>query len=304
MNANPLKTLFLFLFFVITCGLASKAQTGGSISGTLIDAANNQPLSFATVTLVTKSGAQPNKNIQTDINGKFNLPGLSDGAYLVRASYVGYLSVTKDSLNISPARRNIVLNNIKLAVAKGVLKEVTVSSQRSQIKLGIDKKSFDVSQSLVSQGGSATDLLANVPSVQVDVDGNLSLRGSSNVRVLINGKPSTLTGSNLTDILQSIPASSIETIEVITNPSSKYDAEGQSGIINIVLKKNAQLGFTGSATATAGTQHTYNGTVNLAYQTKKINIYGNYSYRKADRIGDGFIDKNITTNTGINQFTN
>jgi outer membrane receptor protein involved in Fe transport len=308
MNAKSLKTLFLILTLFIYCTLNVNAQNSGTISGTLADATNTQPLSFATVTLITKNNSQPAKNIQTDINGKFNFGGLANGAYTIRATYIGYLSITRDSLSITNNKKNIALGNLKMAEVKGVLKEVTVSSQRSQIKLGIDKKTFDVSQSLVSQGGSATDLLANVPSVQVDVDGNLSLRGSSNVRVLINGKPSTLTGSNLTDILQSIPASSIETIEVITNPSSKYDAEGQSGIINIVLKKNAQLGFTGSASATAGTQNTYNGTANLAYQTKKINIFGNYSYRAADRVGDGFIDKTVSTLPGItpatSQYTN
>ena len=157
---------------------------------------------------------------------------------------------------------------------------------------------------MVSQGGSATDLLTNVPSVQVDVDGNISLRGSTNVRVLINGKPSALTGGDLTDILQSIPASSIETIEVITNPSSKYEAEGQSGIINIILKKNAAIGFTGSVTGTIGTQHTYNGTLNLAYQNSKFNIYTNYSYRKATRIGNGFTDKTTTTPDGSIQQQN
>jgi len=308
MNANFIKAVFFAFVLILSYSANVHAQGSGSISGTLVDAASNEPLSFATVYLTKKNSTLPPKGMQTDINGKFTLAGLADGAYLLRGSFVGYANYTKDTIAITPAKRNIQLGPLKMKAVKGVLKEVNVAAQRSEIKLGIDKKSFDVSQSLVSQGGSVTDLLANVPSVQVDVDGNLSLRGSSNVRVLINGKPSTLTGSNLTDILQSIPASAIETIEVITNPSSKYDAEGQSGIINIVMKKNAQLGFTGSASLTAGTQNTYNGTLSLAYQTKKINVYGNYSYRSADRIGNGFIDKTINTNPGvippITQFTN
>ncbi|MGN6639989.1 MAG: TonB-dependent receptor domain-containing protein, partial [Mucilaginibacter sp.] len=202
---------------------------------------------------------------------------------------------------VTPSNRAIQLGVIKMAPSKGVLKEVTVSAQKSQIQLGIDKKSFSVDQSLVSQGGSATDLLSNVPSVQVDVDGNVSLRGSSNVKILINGKPSALTGNDLTDVLQSIPASSIETIEVITNPSSKYDAEGDAGIINIVLKKNASLGFNGSASASVGTHNTYNGTLSLAYQNSKINIYGNYSYRRADRIGNGYSNKTNTLGDSVLQ---
>jgi outer membrane receptor protein involved in Fe transport len=302
MISKTAKTAFFTLIIFLAYIANIHAQGSGSVSGTLVDAANNEPLGFATVSLTPKNSTQPVKAMQTDINGKFNLTGIADGVYTLRSSYVGYLTINTD-VTIAAEKRSIQLPPIKLATAKGVLKQVDVAAQRSQIKLGIDKKSFNVAESLVSQGGSATDLLANVPSVQVDVDGNLSLRGSTAVKVLINGKPSTLTGSNLTDILQSIPASSIETIEVITNPSSKYDAEGQSGIINIVMKKNAQLGFTGSATATIGTQSTYNGTLNLAYQTKKINIFGNYSYRKADRTGDGFIDKNIIT-PGINELTN
>ncbi|HEY4196177.1 MAG TPA: TonB-dependent receptor, partial [Mucilaginibacter sp.] len=191
----------------------------------------------------------------------------------------------------SATNRVVRLGMIKLSPAKGLLKEVVISSQKSQIQLGLDKKSFNVDQSLESQGGSATDLLTNIPSVQVDVDGNVSLRGSSNVKILINGKPSALTGNDLTDILQSIPASSIETIEVITNPSAKYDSEGDSGIINIILKKNTAIGFNGSASASVGTHNTYNGTLSLAYQNRKFNIYTNYSYRKADRIGNGTSDK-------------
>jgi outer membrane receptor protein involved in Fe transport len=304
MNLNKFKSVFFALILLSSFITNVYAQGSGSISGKLVDAANGQPLAFASVSLISKSGTRPAKNMQTDIDGKFNLTGISDGIYLLRSTYVGYLSRTRDSIRVMPAKQNIQLGAIKMRVAKGVLKEVVVSAQRSQIKLDIDKKSFSVAESLVSQGGSATDLLTNVPSVQVDVDGNLSLRGSSNVKVLINGKPSTLTGSNLTDILQSIPASAIETIEVITNPSSKYDAEGESGIINIVMKKNAQIGFTGSASASVGTQNTVNGTLNLAYQTKKVNIYGNYSYRKSDRIGNGFIDKNTTDNFNNTEYTN
>lgn len=275
--------------------------TGGSVSGKLVDAVNNQPLSFATVSLIRKSDKHPVKGIQTDMNGNFTLAGINDGLYTLHATYVGYLTYIRDTISITPQKRNIQLGNIKLSQGKGLLKEVVISAQKSQIQLGIDKKSFNVDQSLVSQGGSVTDLLTNVPSVQVDVNGNISLRGSTNVKVLINGKESALTGGDISDILQSIPASAIETIEVITNPSSKYQAEGDSGIINIILKKNAQKGFTGSASASAGSQNTYNGTVNLAYQNSKVNIYSNYSYRRGDRIGNGTIDKTTTSNNGTIQ---
>lgn len=299
---NVIKT-FIFVF-IFSCGLVAgaQAQSGGTVTGKLVDVSNNQPLSFATVSIINKADNQA-KSMQTGMDGQFTFAGVGNGTYIFRANYVGYLTFNRDTIRVTPKRQLFNLGTIKLSASKGVLKEVTVTAQRSQIQLGIDKKSFAVDQSLVSQGGSATDLLANVPSVQVDADGNVSLRGSTNVRILINGKPSALTG-DLTDILQSIPASAIQTIEVITNPSSKYDAEGQSGIINIVLKQNAQKGFTGSATASAGTHNTYNGSLNLAYQNKKINVYTNYSYRRADRIGNGYSNKNTVFANGHDTLEN
>lgn len=298
MNFKVLSRLFLF-FVLSFITLHTYAQdAGGTVAGRLVDATNGQALDFATVAVVNKADNKPVKSMQTDMQGNFKLSGIPNGVYLFRATFVGYISFAKDSLKIHGNTVN--LGTVKMRTSKGVIKEVVVTAQRSQIQLSTDKKVFSVDQSLVSQGGSATDLLSNVPSVQVDVDGNINLRGSSNVRILINGKPSALTGANLTDVLQSIPASSIENIEVITNPSSKYDAEGQSGIINIVLKRNAQLGFNGSVSATAGTQHTYNGSVNLNYQGKVVNLYANYSYRKANRIGNGKTNAITQSTDGTN----
>jgi outer membrane receptor protein involved in Fe transport len=295
MNFNGVKKVlfaFCLLFaFAVDAQQASQSTATGTISGKLVDATNNQTLPFATVALIRKSDNQIVQDMRSDMNGGFSLTGIADGVYSVRVTFVSYLTFKKDSISINPNNRLVNLGTIRMGQSKSALKEVVITSQKSQIQLGLDKKSFSVDQSLVSQGGSATDLLGNIPSVQVDVDGNVSLRGSSNVKVLINGKPSALTGNDLTDILQSIPASSIETIEVITNPSAKYDSEGDSGIINIILKKNVQAGFNGSASASVGTHNTYNGSLSLAYQNSKVNIYTNYSYRKADRIGNGTSDK-------------
>lgn len=299
-----LRGLFILISLtVLKASAQTAASAGGIVTGKLVDATTNQPLDFASVSLTNKAD-KTNKGIQTDLNGNFKVGGLKAGTYLFKATFIGYLTYTKDSIRITAAGNTINLGSVKVKPAKGVLKEVVVTAQRSQIKLSTDKKVFSVDQSLVSQGGSATDLLTNVPSVQVDVDGNVNLRGSSNVRVLINGKPSAISGGSVSDILQSIPASAIDNIEVITNPSSKYDAEGQSGIINIVLKRNAQLGFNGSASATIGTQNTYNGSLNLAYQTSKVNIFGNYSYRKADRIGNGYTNRTTYPGTDSARFQN
>lgn len=281
---------------IILFSAAAKAQSPGKITGKLIDAKTKQPVEFATVALFTKADNQPSKAAQSDLDGNFTLTDIPEGSYSLRVTFVSYKTYTNENIVINTAKSTYNLGAIPLASATSALKEVVVTAQRSTIQLGVDKKVFSVDQSLVSQGGSATDLLTNVPSVQVDVDGNVSLRGSSNVRVLINGKPSALTGSNITDILQSIPANSIENVEVITNPSSKYDPEGQSGIINIILKKNARLGFSGSASATAGSQDNYNGNLSLGYQTEKFNIYTNYSYRKGGRIGNGYNNRQTFIN--------
>lgn len=289
MNFWVLKRIF-FIFLIIGATKAGAQTTTGTITGKLVDGTTNQPLDFASVSITNKAD-KTTKGAQTDANGNFKLDGLKDGVYTVRATFVSYLTYTKDSIQINASRKLVPLGTIKLRAAKGVLKEVVVTAQKSTIKLATDKKVFSVDQSLVSQGGSATDLLTNVPSVQVDVEGNVNLRGSSNVRVLINGKPSAISGGSVSDILQSIPASAIENIEVITNPSSKYDAEGQSGIINIVLKRNAQIGFNGSVSGTIGNQKTANGSLNLSYQTSKVNLFGNYSYRKANRIGNGYTNR-------------
>jgi outer membrane receptor protein involved in Fe transport len=305
MNFSAIQRVIflLFLLTVFKAGAQTAAPAGGTVTGRLVDANTNQPLDFASVSLTNKAD-KTNKGIQTDVSGNFKVGGLKAGTYLFKATFIGYLTFTRDSIRITAAGNTINLGNVKVKPAKGVLKEVVVTAQRSQIKLSTDKKVFSVDQSLVSQGGSATDLLTNVPSVQVDVDGNVNLRGSSNVRVLINGKPSAISGGSVSDILQSIPASAIENIEVITNPSSKYDAEGQSGIINIVLKRNAQLGFNGSASGTIGTQNTYNGSLNLAYQTSRVNIFGNYSYRKADRVGNGYNNRITYPGTDSARFQN
>lgn len=299
MNFSLLKRI-AFILILLTAAINVHAQTAvssGTVSGKLVDATTNKALDFATVGLFNKAGNTPVKSMQTDLDGNFKLTGIKDGQYLLRISFVSYLTYTKDNIIIGGGNKTVPLGVIKMQQAKSALKEVVVTGQRSQMRISTDKKVFNVEQSLVSQGGTATDLLANVPSVQVDVDGNVALRGSSNVRILINGKPSALTGANLSDVLQSIPASSIENIEVITNPSAKYDAEGQSGIINIVLKKNAQLGFNGSVNAGVGNRNTRTGSANLAYQNKAINVYSNYSYRHGDRVGNG------TTNT-INHLAN
>jgi outer membrane receptor protein involved in Fe transport len=281
--------LLTTIICIITVKLFAQTTGVGKISGKIIDAQTNETIPFASAILLDKKTKSTIKVVQSDVNGAFVISNLPKGIFTFKASYVGYQTMVRDSVSISDVVTEVNFGSIKMKTAKGnLLNEVTVSAPKTTMQLGIDKKVFSVDQSLVSEGGSASDLLQNVPSVQTDIDGNVSLRGSSGVKVLIDGKPSLIAGGNVAQILQSIPASSIESVELITNPSAKYDAEGQSGIINIVLKRNKKLGFNGSLALTAGNRDNYNANTNLSFQNKKINLYGNYSYRYGNRLGGGF----------------
>lgn len=298
------KYLYKFIFITLNiCAittLESTAQTtpAGKLTGKVVDVQNNETVPYASAVLLNRKTKAIVKTGQTDVDGNLIIANIPDGVFTVKISYVGYQTMVRDSVSVGKGHELINLGTIKMHASKGnVLSEVNVTAKKAPIQLGIDKKVFAVDQSLVSEGGSAGDLLQNVPSVQTDMDGNVSLRGSSGVRVLIDGKPSLIAGGNVAQVLASIPASSIETVEVITNPSSKYDAEGQSGIINIVLKKNTKLGLNGNVALTAGNRDNYNGNASVSFQNKKINIYGNYGYRYGNRPGQGY--NNITYNNPI-----
>ncbi|MDN5283999.1 MAG: TonB-dependent receptor [Mucilaginibacter sp.] len=284
-------TLIILLSFGITFNLF--AQNNAKITGIVRDNKTQETIPRATVFLIDKNTMAHVKATQTDLNGAFVMDALPNGVYTFKVSFVGYQTVVKRDIAITPASGNFNFGNIDMITAPGnILNEVTITAKKATIQNGPDKKVFSVNQSLVSEGGSASDLLQNVPTLQVDVNGNVSLRGSTGVKVLVDGKPSLIAGGDVTQVLQAIPASSIDKIEIINNPSAKYDAEGQSGIINIVLKKNTKQGFNGSAALTGGTRDNYNGSTSLSYQTSKINLYGNYSYRYGNTISNGF--QNIT----------
>ncbi|MFC5285404.1 TonB-dependent receptor domain-containing protein [Pedobacter alpinus] len=278
------------LLFIIT--FFSFAQTNitqnlTTITGTATEDKSGAILEFATVSLVNPIDGKILKGGQTDLNGKFTFQNIETGTYNINVSFVGYSNFSQ-SVIVNGNSKVVDLGKLKIKKSStSLLNEVVVTAKKDVIELGIDRKIFNTDQSLVTQGGNATDLLATVPSVQVDLDGNISLRGTSSVRVLIDGKPSTFGGGNITTILQSLPASAIERVELITNPSAKYDPEGQSGIINIVLKKNQRIGLNGNVAVTAGRFNNFNTNTGLNYRDEKWNLSGNYSYRAGDRPGFG-----------------
>lgn len=259
----------------------------GKITGKVVDAASKQPVEFATISVFTRRDSVLVTGDISDETGEFVVEGIPAGAFRVKISYIGYRTSVKDSLLITRQDPVKNLGTIRMNGTAQALNEVIVNAEKEVFQQSIDKKVFNVDKNIVSLGGSATDVLETVPSINVDVDGAVSLRGSGGVVILIDGKPSSLTGADRAAILEQIPASAIESIEIITNPSSRYDAEGMSGIINIVLKKNQVRGANGIVTLSAGTRHKYNGALNLNYRTPKVNVFTNYSYRYANRFFNG-----------------
>jgi len=272
--ARSLIALVFFLFGTSILSYAQSSSIKGSVTG-----AKNAPVPYATVTLMkTDDSAVINGSI-TDEEGNFEITSVNAGDYILRASGIGF--TTKDMvISVSGDEPVKNLGRISVNVTAQSLEEVVITSERPMMEMGIDKKVFNVDKNITSTGGSATDVLQNVPSVSVDVDGAVSLRGKSNVTILIDGKPATLLGGDEQTALQSLPASSIDQVEVITNPSAKYDATGMTGIINIITKREKKFGFNGSINIGAGTRDKYNGSINLNIKNEKWNLFLNSSYRQ------------------------
>ncbi len=266
----------------------------GKISGIVEDAFTGNPVEFATVTLMAETDSVVINGTVTDAKGKFSLAELPAGHYFIEATFIGYEKFVVYGISINPKTPEITLQKISLNMSEVQLTDVIVAEEKSDFTSTIDKKIFNVEKNLISQGGNANDVLNQIPSVSVDMDNKISMRGSENVKILIDGKPSTLEGS-----LQSIPASSIESIELITNPSAKYDPDGMSGIINIVLKKNHMQGLSGLLSASAGTGDNYNLAGTLNYRTKKLNLFSNYGFNFSERDFSGETYRETYSNDSI-----
>jgi outer membrane receptor protein involved in Fe transport len=264
--------------------LSAQKQKSGTLSGVVIEKISRDALEFATVVIKAKNDSTILQGTVTDKNGKFKIENIPFGDYKVTLSYIGYDNSVSPVFSIDESHQNINLGTLSIIGSTSALKEVVVKSEKSTYVNTIDRKVFNVGKDLTSKTGSASDLMQNIPSVTVDIDGVVSLRGSSGVMILINGKPSALMGANRAAVLQQMPASSIERIEVITNPSAKYKPDGTSGIINIVLKKNKLPGFNGSVTANSGNDNRFNANILGNYNPGKLNIAASYSIRQDDRM--------------------
>ena len=265
-----LSIIFLFL------ALNTYSQT--IVSGDVLDSLTLVPLEYASVRLFKAEDSTVAYGIYTDEKGKFELDNVSSGEYYLVISYTGLSPKTIKDISLK-GQPVYLIGKVGLSNSNAQqIEEVKVTANVDLLKTGIDKKIYNVDQDLSTRGGSADDVLNNIPSVEVDQDGNIALRGDGNVTILIDGRPSTLTGGADGSFLDAIPASSIERIEVVTNPSAKYDPDGTSGIINIVLKKNKLKGFNGQLSATAGTGHDHNANASISFRNSKFNVYLSYGF--------------------------
>jgi len=269
------------LFF--TCTLFAQGRGGGVVSGIVKADSTNRPLEFVNVILLNQADSAIVTGTSTDSKGKFTIENIPDGGYFLTYSLLGYKEKQPTMFRIDSRRPALSVGTISLVETALKLDGVTVTSQRVTFNTAIDRKVFNVQQDIMSKTGTASDLLQSIPSVQVDIDGVVSLRGSANVLMLINGKPSPLMGASRAEVLQQMPASSIERIEVITNPSAKFKPDGTSGIINIVMKKDVTTGLNGNLTANVGTKNRYNVNASANYNPGSFNIFGSYSFRQDDR---------------------
>ena len=291
----------LGVFALIALGFSNvSAQEGGSISGKVVNGATMENIGGASVSLLNQQSRVTIGGLQTPDNGQISFSGIAPGTYAILITFVGFEDFIKENVRVT-AGQSVELGTLTMTPSEEVLDAVVIQGTPPAMELGIDRKVFNVAQSTISVGGNASDLLANVPSLEVDMDGSVSLRGSSSVKILIDGKESAMAGSDVTQLLQALPANSIERVEVITNPSSRYDAEGQSGIINIVLKRNLRTGLNGSIDASAGSYNNYSTGVNLNYRDNRFNYQGSYSFNRRNNIGGGL---NRTTLLQNNSITN
>lgn len=316
--------LFLAILFIglfVTTSFAQRPQQKEvTITGNVIDQDSGQPLEYATIAFFSK---QLNKMVTggiTDVKGDFSIP-VPTGMYDVSIEYISFKAQTISNKQISKSEN---IGSFSLEIDMESLDEVEIIAERTTVEIRLDKKIYNVGKDLTVSGGTASDVLDNVPSVSVDAEGNIALRGNNNVLILINGKPSGLVGLNSTDALQQLPAEAIEKVEVITSPSARYESEGTAGIINIILRRSKLQGLNGAITGNIGYPKSAGISGNMNYRTGDINFFNTTSYSYRESPGHNYIftefkqsgnftdektdwtsiRKGLTTNMGLEWYIN
>ena len=265
-----MKKIFLFLTLLFSAYTNSQ-ENNLTISGKIIDSDFNTPLEYATISIYDSKKQNLINGVISDNSGFFSIE-LTKGLYDLKIEYISFETKTLEKIDV---KNSIDLGIINLSINENLLDEIEVIGEKTEIEIKLDKTVYNIGKDLTLKGSSVSDVLDNLPSLEVDIDGNVSLRGNQSVRILINGKPSGLVGISSNDALKQFPSESVEKVEVITSPSARYNAEGTAGIINIVLRKNKLAGLNGSASLNLGDPRRVGISTNLNFRTKKISLFGN-----------------------------
>lgn len=301
-----MRTLTLIVAIIFALSIKLEAQPRGkgqmpegnaTLTGKVLDSQTGAPVEYANIALFRMKDSLMVTGGSTNIRGEYRIPSVPYGRYRLVADFIGYERYEISGLMVTPRQEIMLVQDISLKQASIMLEGAEVTADRAPYEFKIDKKVVSVEQDINAAGGTAADVLENTPSVDVDIEGNVSLRGSSNFKVLINGRPSVLEGS---DALQQMPAAQIKEIEIITNPSAKYDPEGTAGIINIITKKQTDRGINGVANVSIGTNDKYRADLLINYRTPKYNLYGGFDYRDDHFDGERTSYRSVQLNDTIN----
>lgn len=300
-NFSPFSVLLLFL---LGFGPSISAQNTVSITGKVLSYEQNSALEYVSVKLFKLPDSTFQKGVFTNVDGRFSL-NTNPGKYYLQLSLAFYENQTTEAFELKLGQTNFHQGTLRMQQSKTQeVKDVVVRGQKEVMEAGIDKKIYNVAEDLNVNGGTANDILNRLPSVEVDQDGGVLLRGQGSVTILIDGRPSSMSGGNGKTLLDALPANSIERVEIVTNPSAKYDPDGTSGIINIVLKKNKLLGFNGmvSTNLASGDLKGGNvgeGSVSLSYRNGNVNVFGTYNARYLDGYRNNYNDIRQELSSGV-----
>ena len=290
--------ILLLIGMFYTYGQKSEDSPKFTITGKVIDKENNQPLEYATITL--KSNNRPDfiQGGITDSEGNFQIESVP-GKYDINIEFISFVTYTMNGVSL---KSNLNLGIIAMEIDPSELEEVELVGEQTQVEIRLDKRIYNVGKDITVRGGSVADVLGNIPSITVDVEGNIALRGNNNVRILINGKPSGLVGISGPDGLRQLPSESIEKVEVITSPSARYDAEGTGGILNIILKKQERSGFNGNFNINGGIPETFRGTATVNWKTKKLNLFSTNTIGRRTSISNGLSENEYFNEEEANSY--
>ncbi len=299
-----MRTILLFSVCLISSAAIAQPDSGTAVFGVIVEKSTGEPMEFVDVVLHEHDKEELLDGATTNEKGEFRFTDLAHGKYYVETNFMGYEPHRSKMFSISSNSQEVDLKKIPIEISVSLLEQVEVTAAKSTLNLGLDRRTYNVDADILAQTSSATEILQNLPSVTVDVNGQVSLRGTSNITYLVNGRPSALLRAGGAAALQQIPANSIERIEVITNPSAKYRPDGIGGIINIVLKEANRQGLNGSIQANVGNLDRYNANILLNYGKEDVNFFGSYGIRHANTPQD-IEDVRIGREEGVpvNSFT-